>query len=121
MIQLVTWNTINYNYGNPKFGKSFDGTHFTARQNGIYSFYVTVNQTRGDRGYVYLYQGDSIVAQNSSYGDYSHTLVLQATIKLEKGNKVHVRLDGYLNEAGFLIRDLLLLLKCITLKTFTAK
>ena len=83
----------------------FNGTYFMALDKGIYSFHVNVNQASYLPGHIYLYQGDSIVAQTKrqGYNNYYSAIVLQATVKLEKGNKVHVRLDGDLTEAGFQI------------------
>ena len=54
---------------------------------------------------MYLNKDGSLVAQASkqSYGGRVSSIVLQATLRLEKGNKVHVGLDGYLHEAGFQI------------------
>ena len=82
----------------------FDGTYFKALYDGIYSFYVNVNHASTSWGHIYIYQGDLIVAHaKRACGGYHAPLVLQTTLKLEKGNKVHVRLDGELVEAGFQI------------------
>lgn len=98
-MKIVTWKTVNYNCG-----RAFNGTYFKAPLKGIYSFYVTVNHTSSDYlGYVYLNKDGSVVAQASrqAYGTRVSPIVLQATLQLEKGNKVQVRLDGYLHEASF--------------------
>ena len=97
-MKIVTWKTVNYNCG-----RAFNGTYFKAPVKGIYSFYVTVTHASDYLGYIYLNKDGSVVAQASrqSYTSRISPIVLQATLQLERGNKVQVRLDGYLTEASF--------------------
>ena len=96
---LVRWNTVNYNCG-----EAFNGSHFKATCEGIYSFYVTVYQASSSYGNVYLYQGGSAIAQSTRAGYDSRrgSLTVQATLKLTKGMQIYAVFDGSgLCEAGF--------------------
>ena len=95
----MTWNTVNYNCGG-----AFNGSRFTATCEGIYSFYVAVFQSSSSHGYLYLYQGGSVIAQSQRAGYESRraSLVVQATLKLSKGVQIYAGFGGSgLSEAGF--------------------
>ena len=95
---LVIWYTVNYNCGG-----AFNGSHFKATCEGIYSFYVTVYQASNSYGYVYLYQGSCIAqSQRAGYEGRRGSIVVQATLKLTKGMKICAGFGGSgLSETGF--------------------
>ena len=104
----MTWHNTEYNYNS--FGNNaFNGTTFTAPTDGIYSFYVTVRQTRVHNAYngsVYIYHNDSkeqtIVAKDIRADNVGMIgrISVQATVLLRKGELVYVGLKGYLWDLG---------------------
>ena len=96
----VEWNYIDYNIGN-----YFDGTIFTAPTDGLYSFYATARCChRENWSIIYLFvNGDEYnfssyyTIANSDNVQRGVPVTIQTTLKLEKSDKVEVRLEGGLS------------------------
>ena len=90
---LVEWKTTEYNYGG-----HFDGSYFTAPEDGIYSFYLTSAQASIGSGYAYIYVNSNEIARSkrSSYNSYSGNVSVFATIKLQQNDKVKAQFKSYL-------------------------
>ena len=89
------------------YPKSFNGTVFTAPVPGIYSFYVTVQQSSGDYGHLYLNrqrkdEGPITIAHGLRAEDQEldGNIVVQATVLLTKNEVVYVKFEGELHNVN---------------------
>ena len=91
----MEWKNVDYNLGN-----FFDGTYFTAPENGLYSFYACCEQGASSYGYISLYlNGNSRIyaRTRTSNDDYGGRFInIYTTMKLVKNDKVYVGFYGNL-------------------------
>ena len=91
----VQWRNIYYNIGN-----HFDGTRFTAPKAGLYSFYAIARRwDKNSSTVIYLYvNGSRRISSGSRTADNDwFSLTIQTTLRLNRGDKVEVRLFGNFN------------------------
>ena len=90
---VVEWQTTEYNYGG-----HFDGSYFTAPEDGIYSFYLTSAQASSGSGYAYIYVNSNEIARSRRRGnsDYNGHVSVSLTVKLQQGDKVKAIFESYL-------------------------
>lgn len=100
---LVTWDQIDYNIGN-YFNGYFNGI-FSAPENGLYSFCASAQRKHnGQNAYIYIYVNrqekirSGNYAQNSGRSNCTTSLLIQTTLKLDKGDNIEVRLEGTMYE-----------------------
>ena len=84
-----------YNYGG-----HFDGSFFTAPENGIYSFYLTSAQASSSSGYAYIYVNDNLIAQSRRRGtnNYDGSVSVSVTVKLQQDDKVKAEFRHHLSD-----------------------
>ena len=90
----MKWITTEYNYGD-----HFDGSFFTVPEDGIYTFYLTAQQTSSFHGYAYIYVNENEIAysdRHDKYGYWGHVSV-SVTIKLQRDDKVKAKFSGTLS------------------------
>ena len=85
------WYNVDYNLGN-----FFDGTYFTAPENGLYSFNVLCKQQSSSYGYISLSLNDNehAYAVREESDNRRGFVNINTTLKLVKNDKVHVRFEG---------------------------
>ena len=92
---LVKWRNVDYNLGN-----LFDGTYFTAPENGLYSFYACCSPKTSSHGYIHLYLNQKV--HSSAYAVETRSdkdgmfVNIYTTLNLVKNDKVDVRFEGSL-------------------------
>ena len=93
----MEWENVNYNLGN-----FFDGTYFTAPENGLYFFNAACEQKSSNYGFVNLHLNDDMhyyAGRENSYNDRG-SVTIDTTLKLSKNDKVHVRFNGHFNQTN---------------------
>ena len=87
---LVEWEQIDYNIGN-----YFDGTILTAPKAGLYSFLATLQHNKGScNSFAFYYVNGKNISNTYTGCDNLSNPPMQATLKLEKDDKVEVRFGG---------------------------
>ena len=89
----MEWRNVDYNLGN-----FFDGTYFTAPENGLYSFNVLCKQQSSSYGYISLSLNDQehAYAVREESDNRRGFVNINTTLKLVKNDKVHARFYGNL-------------------------
>ena len=91
----VEWLNVGYNVGN-----YFDGTYFTAPENGLFSFNVAASNKSSTNGWIRLYVNNkqhAYAGRGESYGQYG-MVNLVTTLVLVKNDSVHVRFENQLHD-----------------------
>ena len=88
----VQWRDIEYNIGN-----NFDGTKFTAPKGGLYTFHATARrQDKNSYTIIHFFVNGSSRGYSEAKTDDNDlfSLTIQTTLRLNRGDKVEVRLGG---------------------------
>ena len=91
----VEWLNVDYNVGN-----YFDGTYFTAPENGLYCFNVFARNSSSTNGWINLCVNNerhAYAGRSESYGKIG-IVNLVTTLKLVKNDSVHVRFENQLHD-----------------------
>ena len=94
----MKWKNVDYNLGN-----FFDGTYFTAPENGLYSFNAFCRHKSSYNGYISLNLNDNqhIYAGTAESNNNDGFVNIDTTLKLVENDKVDVRFNGNLCDTNY--------------------